>query len=446
MADAKGAAPGPPPPGPVAVTVPRERRTVAGTFRVAEVDTRLLGMLAALIISWIVFNIASNGQFLTPRNLWNLSVQTASVAIMATGMVLIIVSRNIDLSVGSILAVVGMFMALMQQEWLPQALGLGFDHWWIWIVTVIAGIVVGGAIGLLHGFLTAYVLIPSFVVTLGGLLVWRAVTFVLASGRTISPLDATFQLLGGGPKGSVGDTVSWIIGIVVCLAIVYGIVASRRRRKRFDFPLRPIWAEVLIGAVGCIVVLGAVWVANSYPWPPRLATQYAQERGIIEPEGGLIIPTGIANPVLIALGVAVVMTVLATRRRFGRYVFAIGGNPEAAVLSGVNTRRVIMGTFVIMGVLCAIAAVVSTARLNAAVSGLGVGAELSVIAAAVIGGTSFAGGIGTIPGAVLGALIIQSLVSGMQLLRFDNPAQDIAVGVVLVFAVGLDQVLRKRRG
>ncbi len=418
---------------------PTERRSL---LRAAEIDTRLLGMVGALVIIWVLFNIGTNGQFLSSRNLWNLSVQTASVAVMATGMVLIIVSRNIDLSVGSVLGVTGMFMALMQQEWIPQQLGLGFDLWWLWIVTVIAGLVLGGLVGLLQGFLVAYVLIPSFVVTLGGLLVWRAVTFVLASGRTISPLDSTFTLLGGGPKGAVGDTVSWAIGIVVCVAIVLGIVASRRRRRRFGFPARPLVMDLVIGVVGCVVVLGAVAVANSYPWPPRLATQYAIEHGITEPAGGLIIPTGIANPVLMALGVAVLMTVITNRRRFGRYVFAIGGNPEAAVLSGINTRRVILMTFVIMGILCAVSAVISTARLQSAVSGLGTGAELSVIAAAVIGGTSFAGGIGTIPGAVLGALIIQSLVSGMQLMKFDNPSQDIAVGIVLVAAVGLDQLLR----
>jgi D-xylose transport system permease protein len=399
----------------------------------------------ALIVIWVLFNLGTNGQFLSSRNLWNLSVQTATVAIMATGMVLIIVSRNIDLSVGSILGVTGMFMALLQQEWIPLNLGFGYDHWWIWIVTAIAGVAVGGLIGLLQGFLVAYVLIPSFVVTLGGLLVWRAVTFVLASGRTISPLDDTFMLLGGGPKGSVGDTVSWIIGGVVCVAIVLGIIASRRRRIRFGFPARPAVVDIVIGIIGCVVVLGAVAVANNYPWPAGLATQYAREHGITEPPGGLIIPTGIANPVLIALGVALLMTVLTNRRRFGRSVFAIGGNPEAAVLAGINTKRVILMTFVIMGILCAVAAVVATARLQSAVSGLGVGAELSVIAAAVIGGTSFAGGIGTIPGAVLGALIIQSLVSGMQLMKFDNPSQDIAVGVVLVAAVGIDQTLRRLR-
>ena len=233
----------------VAPANPQERRSL---LRAAEIDTRLLGMVVALIAIWVVFNLGTNGQFLSSRNLWNLSVQTATVAVMATGMVLIIVSRNIDLSVGSVLGVTGMFMALLQQEWIPVKLGFGFDLWWIWIVTVIAGMLLGGLIGLLQGFLVAYVLIPSFVVTLGGLLVWRAVTFVLASGRTISPLDDTFMLLGGGPKGAVGDTISWIIGGVVCIAIVLGIIASRRRRTRFGFPARPIVIDIIIGAIGCI--------------------------------------------------------------------------------------------------------------------------------------------------------------------------------------------------
>jgi len=157
-----------------------------------------------------------------------------------------------------------------------------------------------------------------------------------------------------------------------------------------------------------------------------------------------VIGTGIAYPVLLALGVAAAMAILANRRRTGRYVYAIGGNPEAAELSGINTRRIIALTFVIMGVLAAVGAIITTARVESATSGSGEGMELSVIAAAVIGGTSFAGGIGTIPGAVLGALIIQSLITGMQLMRFDNSVVQIAVGVVLVVAVGIDTVVRKR--
>ena len=191
-------------------------------------------------------------------------------------------------------------------------------------------------------------------------------------------------------------------------------------------------------------VLGFVWVANNYFWPPALATQYAEAHGITEPPGGLLIPTGIAYPVLIMIGMTLAMTYLATRRRFGRYVYSIGGNPDAAELGGINVRRTIMLTYALMGVLVAISAGIQTARLNAAVTNLGVQNELDVIAAAVIGGTSFAGGIGTIAGAVLGAVVMQSLRSGMVLLGLDSPTQDIVVGAVLVAAVGLDALLRRR--
>jgi D-xylose transport system permease protein len=423
---------------------PSSQRTAGGLFRTLEVDTRLLGMILALIVIWLGFNLWSDGLFLSSRNLWNLSIQTASTAVMATGMVLIIVSRNIDLSVGSMVGVIGMIMALFQVEWLPKELGVPLGEPWMWIVTVLMGLALGAVIGSIHGGLVAYIGIPSFIVTLGGLLVWRGVTFQIAAGRTIAPMDATYQLLGGGPKGSVGETVSWIIAGLVIIGIIYALLTARRRKIRYGFPVRPLWAEFLIGGIASGVVLLAARTFNDYAWPVKLAEQYAAEQGIPVPEGGLIIGTGVANPVLIALGVAGIMTILATRRRFGRYVYAIGGNPEAAELSGINTRRTIMWTFIIMGVLAAVSAVISTARLNAAVNGLGTGAELQVIAAAVIGGTSFAGGIGSVPGAILGALVMQSIVNGMQLMRFDNAVVDITVGIVLVVAVGIDTIIRRR--
>ncbi len=154
-------------------------------FRATEIDTRLLGMIGAMLIIWIGFDLLSNGLFLTPRNLWNLSVQTASVAVMATGMVLVIVTRNIDLSVGSILGFVGMIMGVLQAEVLPQF--LGFEHPAIWIVTLLCGIALGGAIGALHGAIIAFLNVPSFIVTLGGLLVWRGATWFVTSGRTSPP-------------------------------------------------------------------------------------------------------------------------------------------------------------------------------------------------------------------------------------------------------------------
>ena len=420
---------------------PAQPRSVADAIRSREVDTRLRGMIVTLIVLWVGFQFLTNGLFLLPRNLWNLSVQTAAVAVMATGMVLIIVSRNIDLSVGSVMGVIGMGMALLQARIIPTTLGLGFEQPYTWVVTVLAGLAMGALIGGLSGFLVAYVGIPSFVVTLGGLLVWRSVTIILSSGQTVSQLDPTFQLLGGGPEGSAGETVSWIIGIAVCVGIVYALVSSRRRRTKYGFPVRALWAEVAIAVISCGAVLWAVKIANDYPWPDNLAKAYAAEHGL---EGIPFIGHGIAYPVLLALGVAALMTILANRRRFGRYVYAIGGNPDAAELSGINTRRILMWTFVIMGVLAAVGAIISTARSQSATAAAGTGMELSVIAAAVIGGTSFAGGIGTIPGAVMGALIIQSLITGMQLMRWDNSYVQIAVGVVLVVAVGIDTVVRKR--
>jgi D-xylose transport system permease protein len=417
-------------------------RSVRSMVRDSEIDVRMIGMLGLLLVIWVGFNIMSGGTFLTPRNLWNLSVQFAPVAIMATGMVLIIVSRNIDLSVGSMLGFVGMAMALIQAELLPD--WLGFDNPWTWMIVLVIGLVLGALLGLLQGAIVAYVSVPAFIVTLGGLLVWRGAAWSLASGRTIAPMDSTFQLMGGGSRGSVGEVGSWIIAGIACLAIIGYFGNDRRQRNEFGLKQRPMWATVATAVIGCGAVLGAVLVMNSYYLPENVARAVAEEQGIPWPAGGLQIPLGISYPVLIAVGVMLVMAFVANNRRFGRYVYSIGGNPEAAELGGINTRWTVVKTFVVMGILVGIAAAVTIARLNAATSGLGTLAELYVIAAAVIGGTSFTGGIGTISGAVLGALVMQSLQSGMVLMRVDAPMQDIVVGIVLVAAVAVDITFRRR--
>ncbi|MFC3706094.1 sugar ABC transporter permease [Devosia honganensis] len=410
-----------------------------------EIDTRLLGMIGALAVIWIGFNIFSGGLFLTPRNLWNLSVQTASVAVMVTGMVLVIVTRNIDLSVGSILGVVGMVMGVMQTQILPVQLGLGLGHPLIWVLSLASGLVVGVGIGAIQGSIIAYLRVPAFIVTLGGYLVWRGSAWWVTAGRTVAPMDSTFQLMGGGPSGAIGAFWSWVVAIVACAAIVLAIYFGRRQRRRFHFPQRPIWAEVALAAIGCGATIGAVWVANAYPWPVRIAENFARANDIAIPEQGLFIAHGIAIPVLIALGIGVAMTFLTTRTRFGRYVYAMGGNPEAAELAGINTRWVTVKIFMLMGALCAVAAAIATARLNAATNALGTLDELYVIAAAVIGGTSLAGGVGTVAGALLGALVMQSLQSGMVLMGLDSPLQSIVVGIVLVFAVWLDTLYRQNK-
>ena len=414
-------------------------------LRATELDTRLLGMVGALLLIWIGFHFygyfkTGFGAFLTPRNLWNLSVQTASIGIMATGMVLVIVTRHIDLSVGSILGFCAIVMGVMQVQVLPQFLGLG--HPLIWIIAILCGLALGSAIGAFHGWLIAYRGIPAFIVTLGGLLVWRGAAFLVARGETISPVDSTFALLGGGPYGAVGAVGSWIVGILACVGIVFLILHGRSQRRKFEFPLRPVWAETFLGIVGCGIVLGAVLLVNAYPWPKGIVKQYAERNAIEVPEGGLFISHGFAIPVLILIAVGIVMTFLMTRTRFGRYVFAIGGNPEAAELAGINTRWMTVKIFALMGFLAGLSSVVASARLNSATNALGTLDELYVIASAVIGGTSLGGGIGTIYGAIIGALVMQSLQTGMVLIGFDAAIQQVVVGSVLVFAVYLDKLYR----
>ena len=417
---------------------------VARFFKATELDTRMLGLLGALLLIWIIFHVLSGGLFLTPRNLWNLSVQSAPVAIMATGMVLVIVTRNIDLSIGSMLGFIGMIMGVVQTDLMPKL--LGFEHPAAWIFALAIGLVVGVVLGGLQGFLIAYLGIPSFIITLGGLLVWRGAAWWVTSGQTVAPLDDTFKLMGGGTEGSIGATFSWGVGLIGCAAVVLLLAHGRVRRKKFHFPLRPMTAELFLGGVACAAILAAVTIANAYPWPIGSVRRYAEANHIALPDAGLFVSHGIAIPVLIAIGVGVAINFLATRTRFGRYAYAIGGNPEAAELAGIDTRWVIMKIFMLMGFLAAIAGAVSIARLNAATNSEGTLAELLVIAASVIGGTSLAGGVGTVAGAMLGAVLMQSLQSGMVLLGVDTPLQSIVVGVVLVLAAWLDTAYRRRTG
>lgn len=440
-------------------------------LRATEIDPRLLGMVGALLLIWVAFEAYStvvlgrpslllgasqaeaNG-FLTPRNLWNLSVQTAYIGIMATGMVLVIITRNIDLSVGSIMGMVGMYMGLLQVEHLTPALGLG--HPSIWIITVIFGIAMGALIGAFQGTLIAFLSIPSFIVTLGGLLVWRGAAFLVAGGKTIAPLDETFSLIGGGSFGALGKTGSWIFAGIACVFVVWAFLNGRKSRQKHGFTLRPVWAETFVISLVCAVIIGATALVNAYIWPPGNIAKYYTLQGLEVPacaeRGGDIYTDvcatfghGFAYPVLIMIFVAIAMTILMTRTRFGRYVFAIGGNPEAAALSGINTRAMTVKIFTLMGALAGVAAVIGAARQNSATNAMGNLDELYVIAAAVVGGTSLVGGVGTIYGAIIGALILTSLQTGMVLIGFgDGSYQRIVIGIALVLAVWLDIVYRKR--
>lgn len=390
---------------------------VARTF---GLDMRMAAMIVALLVIWLVFHVFTDFLFLSPRNLYNLAVQSTVVAIMATGMVLIIVARHIDLSVGSLVGFTGMMIAWFQVEVFPIETG------WNWPVSILIGFAIGGGIGLLHGAIVAYGGVPAFVVTLAGLLVWRGGAWMVTEGRTVAPMDTTYQLLGGGINGSIGEFWSWVVGIIAMAVVVVLSLQARRKKQQYGFTPRPMWAEITIIAVWVVLIAGFVLVMNSY-YKPRTE-----------------IPRGIPVPVLILIVVVIGMTFLSRATKFGRYVFAMGGNPEAADLAGINTKRATMYIFGLMGVLCAIAAVITTARLNAGANSMGLLAELSVIAAAVLGGTTFSGGIGTVPGAILGAVLMQSLENGMVLLGVPSAMQRMIIGVVLVAAVFVDVMYRRR--
>ena len=378
-------------------------------------------MIAILITIWLAFDALTGGIFLTARNLFNLSLQVAVVGIMACGMVLVIVARQIDLSVGSQIGFIGVFGALLQTA------VLRIDASYTWWVTCLAMLAAGALIGLMQGALTAYAGIPSFVVTLGGLLFFRNAAYQINEGRTISPLNETFQLFGGGLKGTIGATWSWIFVAVAIAAIILVVVRARQRRRGHRVAQRAAWMDIVFVAVWSLVVIGFVSVMNSYDEPRTK------------------IPMGIPIPVLILTVVVVTMSALARKHRFGRHIFAIGGNPESAELAGIDTRRMTLMVFALMGLLCGLASIVITARLDAGASVTGTMEELNVIAAAVIGGTSLAGGIGTVYGGLLGALIMQSLESGMILMGVSTPMQKMVLALVLVGAVWIDMVYRRRK-
>ena len=386
-----------------------------------EVDLRLLAMIAAVAVIWVGFDLLTDGIFLTARNLWNLAVQTSVVGIMTTGMVLVIVTRHIDLSVGSVLGFVGMVMAVLQAQILPVGAG------WNWAASLGLGLGLGIVIGGFQGWWIAHRGVPSFIVTLGGLLIFRGLAWTMTEGQTVAPLDETFQLMGGGLLGSIGAFWSWVVGAAGIVLVVIRTVMARRRRQRYGFAVRPIWAELLVAAIIIGGIAGFVAVMNAYDRPRTDISQ------------------GIPIPVLILIGAVIVMSAVTKVTKFGRYVFAIGGNPEAAQLAGINTRLVIMSVFALMGLLAGIAGAVQTARLNAGANSTGELLELSVIAAAVIGGTSLAGGTGTISGAIVGAVFMQSLQSGMILLGLPTPMQNVVIGLVLILAVWLDTSYQRRR-
>jgi D-xylose transport system permease protein len=363
---------------------------------------RAYTMLAILILIWLFFHWQTNGIFLTPRNLSNLMLQTSVTGILAIGMLMLIAAGQIDLSVGSVLGLAGGVAAIAITYWNYGVAG-----------SIILAIVVCMLIGLIHGVLTAYFSIPAFIVTLGGLLAWRGAIKGLSQGETIPILNPTFKAIG---QSNVPANIGLGLALVAIAFIFFLTYNQTKKLKEYGLSNRKA-SGIFKAVVLSVTVLLFTYVMNL--------------------EGG------IPFPVLILLLMAILGTFITNSTVFGRYLYAIGGNREAARLSGIDTKSNIVKVYVLLGALTGIAAVIFAARQASASPDAGTLKELEAIAACVIGGASLVGGRGSVFGACLGALIMSSLDNGMSLLNIRDYVQEIIKGIILVLAVGIDMAGRK---
>jgi len=380
-------------------------------------------MIFALLAIWLLFGILTDWIFFSPRNLSNLFRQMTIISFLAIGMVLVIVTGNIDLSVGSVTGFIGVVAAYLQSILFAKGLPALFPQLTAQSIaalstalTILLCLVVGGIIGTMQGAMVAYMGIPSFIVTLGGQLVFRGGNLGITQGKTIVPIEESFKEIA---QGYLPNNIGLVLATAVILIIFVSFLWNRRQRKIYGFSLKPLSVDLLKAGFFSAVMLFYVLIMNQYQ--------------------------GVQNPVLLMAFVALVFTYLTNNTRLGRYAYAIGGNKEAARLSGINIKANIFQVFIFMGLLCAVAGIVLTARVAAGSISGGVNYELSAIAACVIGGTSLMGGEGTIFGAIVGSLIMASLENGMSVMNMDVFWQYIIRGLVLIFAVYVDVASKKNR-
>ena len=395
----------------------RDGTGAAGSINMSEASTpriklrtsalRAYTMLGALIVIWLFFQWATidqyhpYGLFLGATNFSKLLQQTAVTGVLAVGMLMVIVSGNIDLSIGAVVGLAG-GIAAMTQGW-----GL--------VPCLLIAILVGFAIGALQGSLVAYINIPSFIVTLGGLQAWRGVILKLTKGATIPVELPLFRSLG---RDVIPRQVGFALAVIAIVLIIFTNMRRNRARQRHGLQAVSVASTVARILVPSLVIAGFIFLMN---------------------QAG-----GIPIPVIVLLVVALGGAFLTANTTFGRYLYAIGGNPDAARLSGINLKRYILAAFCLMGALAGVASILHTARVGSASPDAGTLMELDAIASCVIGGTSLMGGRGTVFGAVLGALILSSLDNGMSLLNVENWAQYVVKGGVLVAAVGVDMFGRRK--
>ncbi|MER1987906.1 MAG: sugar ABC transporter permease [Solibacillus sp.] len=367
-------------------------------------DLQSYTLILALIFIAIIFTIFTEGEFLSSRNLSNLFTQMSVIAVLAVGMTLIIVAGHIDLSVGSIVGVTG-GIAAMLQVW--------YD--WSTPAVVVTALVTGALIGLWQGWWVAYRAVPAFIVTLGGMLIFRGVLIGLSNGQTISSLNPSFKLIG---NSYLPYIPGYLLAVIAVILMVFFTINARKKRKDMGLLLLPAVIDYGKVASYSIILLVITYMLNRY--------------------------LGIPVPFLIVAIVALIFMFITNKTAFGRRIYAIGGNHEAAALSGINIKRNTLYVFVIMGALAGLAGVLLTARLNAATVSAGNSYELDAIAACVIGGTSLMGGKGKIVGAIIGALIMASIDNGMSMMNIGAYWQYIVKGLILILAVWVDIVSKNK--
>ncbi|SMB84712.1 xylose ABC transporter membrane protein [Pasteurella testudinis DSM 23072] len=372
--------------------------------KLKSINLQVYIMLIAIVVIMLFFSMMTDGAYLSARNISNLLRQTSITGILAIGMLFVIISAEIDLSVGSLMGLLGGFAAIT-------------NVWWGWPlpVTIMATLLLGLMFGIWNGWWVAYQRVPSFIVTLAGLLAFRGILIGMTNGTTVSPTSASMTQIG---QGYLSNELGFIIGsVAIALFVTWGNY-QRRSRQKLALPVPPISKDFLKYIVIAILLLAAIYLLNDY--------------------------RGIPVPVLILSLLAIVGYFVSRKTAFGRYIYAIGGNIEAARLSGIKVERIKLAIFSINGIMVAITGLILSARLGAGSPSAGQNAELDAIAACVIGGASLAGGVGSVWGVIIGALIIASLDNGMSMLDVPTFWQYIVKGGILLLAVWADSMGKKK--
>ncbi len=372
--------------------------------KLKSINLQMFIMLIAIVAIMLFFSVLTDGAYLSARNISNLLRQTSITGILAIGMVFVIISAEIDLSVGSLMGLLGGFAAIS-------------NVWWGWPlpVTILVTLVLGVLLGAWNGWWVAYRKVPSFIVTLAGMLAFRGMLIGATNGTTVSPISNDMTVIG---QGYLSDTVGMIIGTIAVLCFIAWGSYQRKARQNLNLAVPSMGKDTGKYALTAILVLGAIYLLNDY--------------------------RGVPFPVLILALLTVAGIFLAKKTAFGRHVYAIGGNIDAARLSGIPVEKVKLMIFAINGLLVGMAGLILSSRLGAGAPSAGQNAELDAIAACVIGGASLAGGIGTIYGVVIGAFIIALLDNGMSMLDVPTFWQYIVKGAILLLAVWFDTVTKKK--